>query len=277
VNCKDLLGNYQAFLDRQLDAALSKQIAQHLKECPVCAEFADSERTFHNLLKNAFGRGEVAAPTHLRERLQASLRAPTAEKSSGGGDGQAQSAAFAPLGARIFYRYAHGPLATAAAVLIILAAIVFIETRCLRGECRMVLAAHQEHANINAGARTMLPVKSFNEVSAFLHSRFPHFGGLPDLSRRRLYPALYCQIKLREYAGVCVQFTDGEGGTERLSLMIVDSAEDPSVPKQNGFFTATHLDHSIVSWRNDADGLLYMLVSKCPLSEALSVAEMARK
>jgi anti-sigma factor RsiW len=53
MNCRELREYLFAFLDSELDAALSMEVQRHLEQCPECAREAEIERAIRRQLANA--------------------------------------------------------------------------------------------------------------------------------------------------------------------------------------------------------------------------------
>jgi mycothiol system anti-sigma-R factor len=77
VSCELSMTRLHAYLDGELDAAGAAEFERHLEACPDCEIRLNTESQLHSALQQA-GLYE-SAPASLRARIQARLRAPTAE------------------------------------------------------------------------------------------------------------------------------------------------------------------------------------------------------
>lgn len=72
MNCREARELLFAFLDNELDAALSLEMQRHLEHCPACAREAEIERTIGKHLAAALDR-QGDTPVLNEQQLQASL------------------------------------------------------------------------------------------------------------------------------------------------------------------------------------------------------------
>jgi anti-sigma factor RsiW len=63
MTCGELREILFAFLDNELDAALSIEVQRHLEHCPECASEVETERTIHRRLAAAMDRDAVKSPS----------------------------------------------------------------------------------------------------------------------------------------------------------------------------------------------------------------------
>jgi len=179
----------------------------------------------------------------------------------------------------------HGPLATAAAVMLVLAGIAGYQSYCVNKQCALVMAAEREHENIVAGARTILASTTDPaELTKFVNRRIVKFAGLPNFSQCHLRPFNCGPVQLEDLPeGMFVSFVDCQCQGQTVTLMVIDTstmatARAPSgVAMPHGIIAATHADHRVLSWHSTKDGLLYILVTSLPLNDALEIAELAQK
>lgn len=83
MNCREARELLFAFLDNELDAALSLEMQRHLEHCPACAREAEIERTIGKHLAAALDR-QGDTPALNEQQLQASLASDRGPISVGG-------------------------------------------------------------------------------------------------------------------------------------------------------------------------------------------------
>lgn len=74
MTCSEAREYLFAFLDGELDAALSIELQRHLEHCPECAREAEIERTVRRQLDAALNPQDATAPQEAMERVMAQIR-----------------------------------------------------------------------------------------------------------------------------------------------------------------------------------------------------------
>ena len=157
MNCEDATELMDGYLDGELDPITSQTIEQHLQECHKC----DQAYKMNGSLIRAIGNATpyYKAPAQLRERVQASLREETAERSRRSGpvprDARPLITKKQPEPRSILFGTSWNWLALAAAV--VFAAIItwnvlprlqrpgndqFLATQLIAGHVRSLMANH---------------------------------------------------------------------------------------------------------------------------------------
>jgi anti-sigma factor (TIGR02949 family) len=67
MDCERALQELSQYLDRELDAGASEEIARHLAECRECFSLSEFERRLRSLVRRACE--SVTIPPTLRQRL----------------------------------------------------------------------------------------------------------------------------------------------------------------------------------------------------------------
>jgi anti-sigma factor (TIGR02949 family) len=70
MNCKDVLGRLDPFLDGELEMEANLEVTRHLEDCSGCASVFEGER---NLIEELRRRVEPPAPVPLRARIAEAL------------------------------------------------------------------------------------------------------------------------------------------------------------------------------------------------------------
>ena len=83
MNCRELREYLFAFLDSELDAALSIEVQRHLEQCPECAREAEIERAIRRQLSNALHERDDEATGGKETELEAIVTTITARSSEG--------------------------------------------------------------------------------------------------------------------------------------------------------------------------------------------------
>jgi anti-sigma factor RsiW len=157
MNCEEATKLMDGYLDGELDPITSQTIEQHLRECHKC----DQAYKMNGSLIRAIGNATpyYKAPAQLRERIQASLREETAERSRRSGpvprDARPLITKKQPEPRSILFGTSWNWLALAAAV--VFAAIItwnvlprlqrpgndqFLATQLIAGHVRSLMANH---------------------------------------------------------------------------------------------------------------------------------------
>jgi len=75
-HCEETLKEIEAFLDGELDPALSQEITHHLSDCNPCMQRAEFRKHVKSLVHEKCAEREV--PAELSERIHALLHSPSA-------------------------------------------------------------------------------------------------------------------------------------------------------------------------------------------------------
>jgi mycothiol system anti-sigma-R factor len=67
MDCERALGELSQYLDSELDASASEEIARHLAECRECFSLSEFERRLRDLVRRSCG--SVTIPPALRQRI----------------------------------------------------------------------------------------------------------------------------------------------------------------------------------------------------------------
>ena len=67
IRCEEVLQHLMAYLDHEIDAAMSAEIERHLQDCRGCFSRAEFERQLKERVHNA---GAAEAPDRLRTRIR---------------------------------------------------------------------------------------------------------------------------------------------------------------------------------------------------------------
>jgi anti-sigma factor (TIGR02949 family) len=276
MNCSDVKKHCQAFLDKQLEPATAQAVESHIAECNCCCRQVESERSFLSLMKKCICRPEnTTVPAGLKTRIVGQLQNKFATASA-----SANIVQLPPPTSR--RRIMQGPVATAAAIMLGFSGLVGFQSNCLLKQCPVVKAAQQTHDDIVAGAIPASMV-SFNSADVTLAAnKLMKHGGIPQVKKCELTAVKCGRMKLRDYGeGVYVQYEKCRCSKDPVTLMVVDSANmpggDPVVPEDDKMRIAIHSGHRIVSWKNEENGLLYILVTKLPVDEAVHIAQVASR
>jgi hypothetical protein len=139
------------------------------------------------------------------------------------------------------------------------------------------MAAEREHERISAGAREVWGTSDDPQQLSRLINEKIKFAGLPDLTDCRLRPRECGPVDVDGARGAFINFVDCQCHSELVTLLIVDAQTMPNAPEIDGLRAATYADHNILAWRSQKDGLLYLIVTKLPFSEARELADLTRK
>jgi hypothetical protein len=268
VNCTEAQKQCQPFLDGQLEAPLSAQVGEHLAQCGPCAQSFAAERKFHGLLKNTLcSEKKTSAPDALRRKIQIIC------------NNDPQPAASAPLPSPRFLS-PRGPMATAAAIMLAFSGLMVFQSICILKQCPLVMAAQSAHDKIVAGANPLLTAsENPQKLTKYINDQLEKkFAGVPNLTNCKLKPVNCGKVKIDGLPeGVFVKFVECNCDETPLTLMVVDSSTQPGGTAHGDVVAAKYASHNVLSWKSEKDGLLYIVVTKLPLSSAMHVAEVARR
>ncbi len=268
MNCTEAKTHCQRFLDRQVENPLSLEIEAHLAACPVCAGAYDSQRAFHALLKKALC--QATASGALRTRVQQQLD-----------DERLYAAPAGTAPPRALVR-AHaislqGPVAAAASVMLALSGIVAFQSSCVLKQCPLVMAAAHEHDNIVAQSAQRIAAAEPG-LTRKIEARLKSLGNFPKLTNCHLKPVNCGMVRIAGLPeGMYIQYAHCTCDSQPVTLMVVKTTDAPGGEQiTEKFRVANHANHSIVSWHDKGDSMLYILVTKLPSRNALEVAELAQ-
>ena len=262
MKCNEFEKKSEPFLDRELEAAESHEVTRHLAECKPCADAFESQKAFHLLLRQMVNHPITLVPAGLKLRIRTNLDQHVLPE-------RVEPAVLARVPPRFF-----GTAAMAASFLFAFSGLFIFQGMCIHKQCPLVRAAQHEADNIVAGAQKAEHGDSAHLVS-FATQQIQKFPGVGNLIKCGLEPATYglCQVEGLPQ-GVFVKYVPCHLDSEPVTIMVIDTPQTPSgeLLKQR-FIAATQANHNILSWRCRKSGLLYILVTKRPLDNALEVAE----
>ena len=280
MNCKDAIKHCQPFLDKQLDAAVARDVDQHLAACPPCNKTYRSQESFQKLIKKTICESENGkAPDSLKTRILLTLKNTPAriEKAS-----IEQLPVFAPARPQ----RVHSGVAVAASFFFGLSGLFTWQAACIHRQCPLVQAAQHEHDKIIAGSRApLLRSDDVAELTRVASKHLQNFPGIPNLTDCNLKAETCGVIRIEGLPqGVFVEYATCACGSEPATLMVINTSPEDHMPggePVEKFIAATHANHHIISWRVQKAGqdgsLLYILVTKRPFEEAMQVAEVASR
>jgi hypothetical protein len=276
MNCSDVKKHCQAFLDKQLEAATAQAVEAHIAECPCCSRCIESEKSFHSLLKKCVCRAEnTTFLADLKNRIVAKLENSLAPSA-------AASANVVQLPHPFSRRALRGPVAAAAAIMLGFSGLVGFQATCLIRQCPIVVAAQHSHDDIVAGAAPVSSVSMNSADITLAANSMMKQGCVPEGKHCDLNAVKCGPIKLKDFGeGVYVQYEKCRcSSKDPVTLLVLNSKNLPggeAISSENKMRVATHSNHRIVSWKNEANGLTYILVTKLPVDEAVQIAQVASR
>lgn len=256
MTCSEAREYLFAFLDGELDAALSIEFQRHLEHCPECAREAEIERTIRRQLAVALSPQDMSEPHAALKLVMVQIRS---------SEGQARWSIGRWLPTRV------RPLGLAAAAVI----LVFGGWFALRGSQKTgaserfadLLVADFKHF-IEAGRPLQLQSTDPKEASAWLWGRTQVPVTLPAMhhGRCKLVGARSCKVSGRPAA-----FAFYEIDGQPASLVAVQGSEADLGKMQlvnaagRSHWVDRCQDHSVVACLHD--GLIYAAVSRLETDE----------
>ena len=273
MNCAEIQIHCHPYLDQQLEAARRQELEGHLAQCTPCAQAVDAQRAFlFTLKKLVVNCDQQAAPAQLHARIQSiAAEAPAAPQLQAV---EQTSASRQPLRLR-------GAMAMAASVMLAFGGLIAAQSLCLTQACPLVLAAAHEHENIVAESRPVLARGgNLKHLTDAVKERICGVDGFPSLCGCKLNPLKCGIVKIEGLPeGAYVQYAECGHENDPITLMIVNSRAESGaeIVKVNDkeYRIARRGDHTVLSWRGEKDGNLYILVARRPLKESLEIAEIA--
>jgi mycothiol system anti-sigma-R factor len=86
ISCNEVLAEIEAFVDGELPADRSVDLAEHLIECSPCLDRADFQRKLKEILRKKCGPDTDACPEHVTLRVRSTI---WSQRASGGPGRQA--------------------------------------------------------------------------------------------------------------------------------------------------------------------------------------------
>lgn len=287
MDCKETQHQCHPYLDQQIEVAQRHLVDEHLAKCPCCKDLYEAQRAFLGALKKlVHGCGATCAPEGFQSRIRASL---TQEPGSVSHAPEVPEVEVTPAeqfrvvpAPRRSWRL--GPaMAAAASIMLALGGLIAGQTLCLTGECPIALAAEREHQRILAGAHPVLVTNDDpDRLKKAIRERMADFPGLPSLCNCHLNPVNAGVVKIDGLPeGAFIQYAECKSDEKPVTLMVINTsamskAEVLSV-RQKEFHYAMRSDNSVISWRSEKDGMLYILVTSKPIQESIKIAEVARR
>jgi anti-sigma factor (TIGR02949 family) len=73
ISCNEVLAEIQAFVDGELPADRSVDLAEHLIECSPCLDRADFQRKLKEILRTKCGPSTDSCPEHVTLRVRSTI------------------------------------------------------------------------------------------------------------------------------------------------------------------------------------------------------------
>jgi|CXWL01.1.fsa_nt_gi anti-sigma factor RsiW len=256
MTCGDVREILFAFLDNELDAALSIEVQRHMEHCPECASEVETERTIQRKLAAAMDRDASAWPT-LQESLTTVVASP------------ARSHVLRRLGVRSWI-----PITVGVAAVVILGLFMqrYAGLRTVspqQGGLIDLLVADFDHF-LTEGRPVQIASADRVEVSQWLHNKTGLEVSLPVTtgSRCKLIGGRKCTLK-----GQPAAFASYEMDASPTSLIVLaggpDSIESLERVSRDGrtFWVDRCKGHSVVACLRD--NLIYAAVSRTDKDELI--------
>ncbi len=278
MNCTEAQDQCHPYLDQQMESAQRHNVEQHLEACPCCKNVFDAQRSFLGTVKKlVHSCGATCAPEGFQSRIRAVLaKAPT--------EVEVQPVARIRIVPEPRRTWHLGPaMAAAASIMLALGGLLAGQMMCLTGECPIAMAAEREHQRIVAGAHPVLVSNDDpSRLKEAIRERMKDFPGLPSLCNCHLNPVNCGVVKIDGLPeGAFIQYAECKHEDDPVTLMVINTsamskAEVLNVRKKE-FHFAMRSDNSVVSWRSEKDGMLYILVTNKPMKETMVIAEVASR
>ena len=286
MNCSEIHKHCHSYLDQQTDAAQSKDIDAHLLACSSCAKVVESQRTFLTVLKKLVVNCDAtAAPAPLHARIRAGLD--QAVLARAGSSVIMKPVEHAPAPAKATRAVPlrpikmRGAMTMAASVMLGFAGLLGGQSLCITRQCPIVVAAEHEHANITAGLRGELArSEDLAQLTKAVSEKVDGASGFPSLCRCHLNPLRCGVVKVDGLPeGAYIQYAECTRQNDPVTLMIIDtdalSNSEILTIKEKQYHIARRDDHTVLSWHNEKNGKLYILVAHRTLDESIAIATVA--
>ena len=282
MDCHEIQRHCHPYLDQQIEAAQRHHVDAHLAKCPPCAKVYDAQRSFLGTLKKlVHGCDATCAPEGFQSRIRASLAQAPAVAAPEVEVIPVEKHRTVPEPRRTWHL---GPaMAAAASIMLALGGLLAGQMLCLTGECPIAMAAEREHQRIVAGADPVLVTNDDpDRLKQAIRERMADFPGLPSLCNCHLNPVNAGVVKIDGLPeGAFIQYAECKHEDNPITLMVINTsamskAEVLSV-RQKEFHYAMRSDNSVISWRSEKDGMLYILVTNKPMNESIKIADLASR